>query len=81
MPTVSQPYTMPLPVPSHDVCPAGCTLSEMLQCWLRYEREIRADLLAATASGSPDAEVLASDLRSAEEHTDRLLALARGHAA
>ena len=67
------------PVDVH--CPAGCTLPDMIRCWLRHEREVRADLLVVRTSNSPDAEVLASDLRAAEKRTDRLLALALGWAA
>jgi hypothetical protein len=48
---------------------------------LRHEREVRADLMAARADNSPDAEVLAADLRAAEKRVDCLLAVAIGQAA
>jgi hypothetical protein len=65
----------------HEHCPADCDLADAALCWLRHEREVRADLMAAKTSNSPDAEVLASDLRVAEERTDHLLAIVLGWAA
>jgi hypothetical protein len=47
----------------------------MIQCWLRRERELRADL--AAARGSDDAEVLWANLRAAESRIDALIALGR----
>jgi hypothetical protein len=67
--------------PRRESCPAGCTLPDMIRCWLGLERRLRADLMAATVSGSPDAEVVRGDLRVAEERTDHLLALVLGWAA
>jgi hypothetical protein len=62
-------------------CPASCTLSDMVRCWRDLERRLRVDLVAATVSRSPDAEVLRADLRAAERHIDALLAVALGWAA
>jgi hypothetical protein len=47
----------------------------MLLCWLRHERELRGDLVAAR--GSADAETLAGDLAAAERRIDALLAAGR----
>jgi hypothetical protein len=68
----------PIPVPVVEQCPAGCTLSETIECWLRRSRELRADL--AAARGSDDAEVLAGDLAAAESRIDALIAFGRGAA-
>jgi hypothetical protein len=65
----------------YDRCPAGCDLADAARCWLGHERAIRADLMVARESNSPDAEVLASDLRAAEKRVDCLLASAFGRAA
>jgi hypothetical protein len=70
-------YPKPTRVPilvTHE-CPAGCDLPDMVLCWLRRERELRADLVAAR--GSDDAEVLRADLRAAESRIDALIALGR----
>jgi hypothetical protein len=52
-------------------CPADCALPEAILCWLRHERELRADL--AGALGSPDADVLRADLAAAERQIDAML--------
>jgi hypothetical protein len=75
---IAQREPTPISTAIHEHCPAGCDLADATRCWLHHEREIRADLMAARASNSPDAEVLVSDLRAAEERTDRLLILALG---
>ena len=61
--------------------PAGCDLADAARCWLRHERQLRADATTATVSRSPDAEVLRADLRAAERHIDALLTIALGWAA
>ena len=53
--------------------PAGCALPDMIRCWSRSVRELRADL--ETAHGHPDEEVLVSDLRAAETHLAGLVAI------
>ena len=75
MPSIAYSNPQPIPVPAVDECPAGCTLSEKIACWLRHERELRADLTAA--HGSDDADVLHADLRAAESRIDVLIALGR----
>jgi hypothetical protein len=70
-----------MPVPAHEHCSAGCDLADAVLCWLRHERELRSDLMAARAGNSPDAEVLARDLQAAETRTNSILALALGRAA
>jgi hypothetical protein len=71
----------PISANLHEHCPASCALPDMIQCWIGLERRLRADLIAATVSRSPDAEMLRADLRAAEDQSDRLLALALGWAA
>ena len=71
--THSNPH--PIPVPTAESCPAGCSLSETIACWLRRSRELRADL--AAARGSADAEVLAADLAATERQIDALIAFGR----
>jgi hypothetical protein len=71
----------PIRATAHEHCSAGCDVSSAVRCWLRHEREVRADLLAARTANSPDAEVLVGDLQAAEKRTDHLLALALGQAA
>lgn len=65
----------PVPPPTAHTCPAGCDLPDMILCWLRRERELRADM--AAARGSDEAEVLAADLDAAEREIDSLIALGR----
>jgi hypothetical protein len=60
-----------IPHPATGTCPAGCTLSETIGCWLQRRRELVADL--AAARGSDDAEVLAGDLAAAERTIDVLI--------
>jgi hypothetical protein len=62
-------------IPTVEQCPAGCTVSETIACYLRHERELRADL--AAARGSDDAEVLRADLRAAERRIDELVDFGR----
>ena len=70
-------YARPIRIPNTLAveCPGGCDLADMIACWLRRERELRADL--ATARGSDDAEVLRADLRAAERHIDALIETGR----
>lgn len=65
----------PISVPAADTCPVGCDLPDMIQCWLRHEREVRADLVVAR--GSDDSEVLRADLRAAERRIDALIDFGR----
>jgi hypothetical protein len=74
-------YRLDAFAPAQHSCPAGCTLPDMIRCWRGLERRLRADLMTATMSGSPDAEVVRGDLRVAEERIDTLLARALGWAA
>jgi hypothetical protein len=60
-----------------DYCPAGCDLASAVLCWLHHERQLRADLAAAVAAGSPDAEVVRADLRAVELRIDALIARGR----
>jgi hypothetical protein len=64
-----------IPVLVHHRCLADCDLPDMILCWLRRERELRADL--AVAPGSDDAEVLARDLAAAERRIDMLIDIGR----
>jgi hypothetical protein len=67
MRTVSHPDHNASPATEHrDACPADCDLPDMIRCWSRYLRELRADLDAAR--GYPDEAVLVVDLRNAEAH-------------
>ena len=68
-------YAASIPAPVRDRCSAGCTLAEMLACWLREARRLRADLMAA--GDGADAEVLRADLAAAERTIDRLIAHGR----
>jgi hypothetical protein len=47
----------------------------MILCWLRRERELRADL--AATRGSTDAEVVRVDLAAAERQIDALIDFGR----
>jgi hypothetical protein len=58
-------------------CPICPHLPDEIACYLRYEREILTDLQTASRVGSPDAEVLASDLAQAARHIDALIGLGR----
>jgi hypothetical protein len=79
MRTVSHPDFTASPAAGHYyTCPAGCDLPDMIRCWSRHLRELRADLDAAR--GYPDEEVLVVDLRNAEAHVAGLLAIARAKA-
>lgn len=62
-------------LPSDLTCSAGCDARQALACTLREERRLRADIKLAT--GSPDAEVLAGDLRTIERRVDAILDYAR----
>ena len=73
--SIAYPNPQPIPVPLVEQCPAGCTLSETIACWLRRIRELRADL--AAARGGDDAEVLAADLAAAERQIDALIDFGR----
>ena len=75
MASLTRPKPHPIPVPPADACPAGCTLSETIACWLRRSRELRADL--AAARGSDDAEVLRADLSAADRTIDALIDFGR----
>ncbi len=55
-----------------SVCP---DLPSEIRCWLRLERELRADL--AICNRDDDAEVLAADLRNAERQVDGLIRIGR----
>lgn len=67
MPTVARlPYEL--------ACPAGCGVREALACTLKEERRLRADV--KRAAGSPDLEVIASDLHDIEHRVDAILAYA-----
>jgi hypothetical protein len=78
MPTVSHPGFKALVAGHGYACPVGCELPDMIRCWSRYLRELRADLEAAR--GHPDEEVLVFDLRNAEAHFAGLMAIARAKA-
>jgi hypothetical protein len=67
--------------PAQLHCPASCSLPDMVQCWRDLERQLRVDLMAATMSRSPDAEVLRADVRAVERRIGALLAVAFGWAA
>jgi hypothetical protein len=56
----------------YPICP---DLSTEILCWLRLERELRADL--ATCNRDDDVEVLTQDLRRAERQVEALIALGR----
>ena len=71
MPIIAYLKPTRVPIPVTHQCPAGCDLPDMIECWLRRERELRADL--AAARGSDDAEVL----WAAESRIDPLIALGR----
>jgi hypothetical protein len=75
MSSMAHPKPHPTPVPAFDECPANCTLPDMILCWLRRSRELRADLVAA--HGCADAEVLVADLAAAERQIDALIAFGR----
>ena len=64
-----------IPTPVLAQCPMTCDLAETVACWVRRERELRADL--AAARGHADEEVLAADLRAAKRQIDALI----GHGA
>jgi hypothetical protein len=58
--------------------PSGYDLPDMIRCWSRYLRELRADL--ESARGYPDEEVPVVDLRNAEAHLAGLMAIAQAKA-
>ena len=62
---------------TYESCPAGCDFTTRLRCWQRLARELLADLSSATASGSPDAEVVRADLRAAQRQIALLTDLVR----
>jgi hypothetical protein len=63
-----------LTVTVHYPCAAG-DIPEMIRCWSRFVRELRADL--ETVRGHPDEEVLMCNLRDAKAHLVGLLAILR----
>ena len=75
MASLTHPNPQPIPVPVTHECPAGCDLPDMILCWLRHERGLRADL--AAACGNDDAEVLSADLRAAQRQIDALIDFGR----
>lgn len=54
-------------------CPTCPDLSSEIKCWLRLERELRADLAVCTRDG--DAEILTQDLAAAGRRVDALIAI------